>query len=91
MKKLYKFKWDCRYAFLGGLFVSTQEQIDAAMGKSIWLGGKAGKHSEIYGDLEEGDLTVMSEDQKFIEEFERTVGEHGFNPLKYISEQEQEN
>jgi hypothetical protein len=88
MKKLYKFYWDCgRQGSVGGIFISNEKTISAALGKNCYLGEVLGKHSEIYGTLDEKDLTVLTDDQDFIEKFEKYIGKStGHNPLNYISE-----
>jgi hypothetical protein len=87
MKILYKFYWDCgRQGDVDGTFVATEEEVAAAMGKEVYFGEILGKHSEIFGTLEEKDLKVLTDDQKFIEMFEKLVGDVGHNPLRYLSE-----
>ena len=86
MKKLYKFYWDCgRQGDLTGVFIATDDEIKNALGKQAWFGEILGKHSEIYGDLDEKDLTILTDDQDFFEKFEKLVGKStGYNPLNYI-------
>ncbi len=91
MKKLYKFYWDCgRMGNVKGLFVATPEEIEEAMGKQVYFGEILGKHSEIYGDLEEDNLTVVSEDQDFIKKLVSLLGVSvsGYNPLEYLSDED---
>ena len=91
MKKLFKFKFDCgRMGELNGIFAADQNDIDKVMGEEIYFGEVLGKHSEIVGPLEEGDLTILSEDQEFIKKFEEIVGDIGYNPLDYIEEEGEE-
>ena len=93
MKKLYKFQWECgRQGDLGGLFVAEEADIQAIIGQDIYLRKALGKHSEIYGELTEEDLTVKSVDQAFIANLIRVMdGEltiSGFNPLDYYEPEE---
>lgn len=90
MKKLYKFYWDCgRGGNLRGLFIENDETVKGSMGKKVYFGEVLGKHSEVFGHLEECDLEVVSEDQTFIEQFEKIVGtSFGYNPIKRIMEEE---
>ena len=88
MKKLWKFQWDMRGGNVAGLFVATDEQIDAHLDKPVSFGEVLGKHSDVYGTLERKDLTEVSSDPQFIEQFERVVGEFGYNPLTYMDEEE---
>ena len=51
-KVLVHFEWDCgRQGMVDGLFVTTQEKIDAAIGTEVYFGEILGKHSEIFGKL----------------------------------------
>jgi len=92
MKKLYEFNWDCgRMGALGGLFIAEESIVENLMGKKIYFGEVLGKHSEIYGHLEEKDLTVKSEDQDFIQKFIEIMGDgtiSGYNPIDYYDESE---
>lgn len=86
MKKLYKFYWDCgRQGDIEGLFVADEEDIKKNLGKNVSLGSCLGKYSEIYGNLDEDDLTILSDDQDFIKKFEELKCESGYNPLHYIT------
>lgn len=91
MLKLYEFFWDCgRQGDIVGLFIATEEQVKNAIGKRVYFGEVLGKHSEIYGILEERDLFVVSDDQEKIEWLGRILGSSvsGFNPLEYISHED---
>ena len=91
MKILYEFYWDCgRMGSLDGLFIAEEKDIKAAIGKQIYFGEVLGKHSDIYGILNEDDLTLKSDDQEFIMRVEETIGKgtiSGFNPLDYWEEE----
>ena len=55
MKKLYKFYWDCgRQGDIESIFIATEKDIKANIGEEVYFGEILGKHSEIYGILEEG-------------------------------------
>jgi hypothetical protein len=88
-KVLYKFRWDCgRMGSVGGVFVSTKEEIEKNIGEDVYFGEILGKHSEIYGVLEESDLNILTEDQDFIEKcILYGISEIGYNPLNYIGEE----
>ena len=91
MKKLYKFEFDLHHGNCEGLFVADDASVAAAMGKTAWFGSIAGKHSEIYGELEDGDLKVITDDPAFIAQFERLLPDGmGYNPLDYIEEEKSE-
>lgn len=92
MKYLYKFHFDCgRMGELHGLFVATQDEVDAAMGKEIYFGEVLGKHSEISGPLEPADLQRFTVDQTTLDSITTVIGNtwSGYNPLEYISEGEE--
>ena len=85
-KILCKFHWDCgRMGSLSGLFVTTQKKLDKAITCGIDFGEVLGKHSNIYGPLEPGDISVLCDDQEFIERAEKLgVVPLGYNPLDYL-------
>lgn len=67
MLKLYKFYWDWgRMGGLSGLFVADPKVVESCIGKTVQFGEILGKHSDVYGELEEDDLTVISDDQEKI-------------------------
>ncbi len=89
MKKLWKFRWDCRgMGEVEGLFVADDQQIEDAVGKRVYFGEILGKHSDVYGTLDYLDLTVLSIDQDFIGKCESIEGllPQGYNPLDYLEE-----
>ena len=92
MKKLYRFEWDVgRMGMVEGLFIAEEEAISKIIGEHIYFGEILGKHSEIYGTLDEEDLTVISEDQKFIDQIIEVFDGFnicGYNPLEYTNEDE---
>lgn len=91
-KVLWRFYWDCRrMGHVEGVFVATQAQVSAAMNKRVCFGEILGKHSEISGTLEEKDLTRLTDDQDFIAKAaEYGIASSGYNPLEYLSEEEDE-
>lgn len=93
MRKLYQFYWDCgRMGDIEGLFVADEADVAATIGKQLYFGEILGKHSDIHGQLDEGDLTVKSEDQHFIDKLVEVIGNtdvSGYNPLNYRPEEEE--
>lgn len=72
-----------------GIFTCEKEQLEKAYGKEVYFGEILGKHSEISGELNEEDITILSEDQDFIRKFEEILGAgtvSGYNPLSYLSD-----
>ncbi len=90
MKTIYKFRWDCgRVGDIWGLFIALEEDVQAAIGSSVYFGEVPGKHSEIYGTLDESDLEIRTQDQAFIAKFEEIIGTgtiSGLNPLDYLED-----
>lgn len=76
---------------LQGLFIADDAEIAEIIGKDIYFGEVLGKHSEISGKLEAGDMTVKSDDQVFIAKFVEIMGGgtiSGYNPLDYYDGEE---
>lgn len=94
MLAIYEFFWDCgRSGNVEGLFIADKEDVEKAMGNSVYFGEILGKHSEIYGTLEEDDLKIKSEDQDFIQKCIEVFGNgtiSGYNPLSYLDESEED-
>lgn len=90
-KLLVNFHIDCgRMGELDGLFVTTQDALNAAYGKTFYMGDVLGKHSEISEELDPSHITVLDADDDFIEKFTAIVGRDiGVNPLDYIEETEE--
>jgi hypothetical protein len=87
-KVLVAFGWDCgRQGMLEGLFVTTQEKIDASIGKEVYFGEVLGKHSEIFGPLKREDFIVKSDDPAFIDKLVEIIGSgniSGYNPFDFM-------
>ncbi|MCY8810581.1 hypothetical protein P8907_20900 [Bacillus atrophaeus] len=87
MKYLYRFFWDCgRSGYLEGLFAATEEDVNSAIGEDIYFGEVLGKHSEVYGVLEEGDIEKLNISPEAVAEVSKFLGSKwsGFNPLEYV-------
>ena len=91
MSKLYSFHWDCgRMGELDGLFIAHQEDVEKLIGEEIYFGEVLGKHSEIFGILEEKHLTIKTDDQAFIIKLREIIGKDtisGFNPFDYYEQE----
>ena len=80
---LWSFYWDCgRQGDVEGLFKATREEVENAIGKDVYFGEILGKHSEIYGTLEEDDIELISDNPIEV----MNAVESGYNPLEYLSE-----
>ena len=89
MKVVYKFHWDCgRMGEVNSVFVADPKDVKKAIGKNVYFGEILGKHSEIYGTLDETDLELATDDPEFVATFEKLELSTGYNPLEYINEDE---
>lgn len=92
MKGIYEFYWPYnRGGDVEGTFVATTEQVASIIGKDVYFGEIRGKHSEVSGRIEEGEITLVTDDQEFIAKFEQILGEDwstGINPLEYYDPEE---
>ena len=92
MKKiLCKFYWDCgRQGYLEGIFVTTPEERWKIIGETVYFGEVLGKHSEVYGTIDEKDIGILNDDQDFIEKAEQFgMTDIGYNPFEYWGEEEE--
>ena len=81
---LWGFYWDCgRQGSAEGVFKATREEIKKAIGQNVYFGEILGKHSEVYGVLEEGDLELLSDNPVEV----MNAIESGYNPLEYMDEE----
>lgn len=86
-KYLWSFYWDCgRSGDLEGLFVATEKEVNDAIGNEVYFGEVLGKHSEVYGTLDEGDVQKLDISPEAVEEVSKHLGYDwsGFNPLGYV-------
>lgn len=92
MKGLYSFNWDCgRMGEVSGTFIADSADVAKVQGKYIYFGEILGKHSEVYGNIDDGDIVLETDDQTFLETFEHILGEGwstGYNPLDYYDADE---
>lgn len=90
MKKLYKFNWDCRYGNIEGLFIADEKEVKNIIGKEIYFGEVLGKHSDVYGEIEQEEITEIKASKEFIQEAEKIFGSTicGYNPIDYLEDEE---
>lgn len=78
---LWSFYWDCgRQGEVEGLFKATKEEVENAIGKEVYFGEILGKHSEVYGVIEKGEIELVSDDPIKV----MSATESGYNPLEYL-------
>lgn len=90
MLGLYKLHVDCgRQGTLTGLFIADTVEVDNLITseKEIYFGEVLGKHSEVYGALEEKDVTLVSTEVSVIDMVTKYNLENGYNPFDYISKE----
>lgn len=89
MKKgIYRLTFDCgRMGMLEGIFVAPQLYIDILVEREIevYFGEVLGKHSDVYGPIEEMDIDMVSDSEEAIKVIEELGLESGYNPLDYHS------
>lgn len=88
MKAIYKLYIDCgRMGTLEGVFVAEKEKLNNLIGKHIYYGEVLGKHSEVYGNLEKEEVTMVTDDENVVKLFETYDLSSGINPFHYIDEE----
>lgn len=93
MYNLYRFFWDGgRAGQIESLFFATPEQIDNLIGKTIYLGDVLGKHSDVSGTVEVGDIKKIELSKKTLEEMHIILTDSvcGYNPLTYLDDDDDE-
>ena len=89
MNGVYRFKFNAgRNGMLHGIFVADDKEIKTMMGRHLYFGEVLGKHSEIQGPLEEGDIELVTQDETFVKMFEALGCATGFSPWHGLSEDE---
>jgi hypothetical protein len=78
---LWKFCWNCgRQGKVEGIFKATKDDVKDAIGEEVNFGEILGKHSEVYGVIEEGEINLVSDDPIVVVNSK----ESGYNPLDYL-------
>jgi len=87
VKGVYKFLWGCgRNGDLEGVFISTTKEVNEILGKEIDFGEVLGKHSEICGTIDKGDITLVTHDPAVVKVIEDHGLTSGYNPFDYLEE-----
>ncbi|WP_338465107.1 hypothetical protein [Shouchella rhizosphaerae] len=88
--KLWKFSWDCgRSGRVESVFVAAEGDVNGVIGKNVNFGEILGKHSEVYGTIEESDITKLNVSDEVVKEVTAILGRtwSGHNPLDYYDEE----
>ncbi|MEC1625457.1 hypothetical protein P9E08_08700 [Bacillus mojavensis] len=89
-KYLWKFDWGNDCAYVGGLFVATEDEVANLIGKTVDFGEVAGDYSEVFGVFEEDDIRKVDIDSETVANVSAVLGDTwaGYNPLNYVEEAE---
>ncbi|MDX8564666.1 hypothetical protein OZ664_11710 [Elizabethkingia sp. HX WHF] len=88
MKAVYKMHIDCgRMGELEGVFVAGKKQVEKLLssGVGVYFGEVLGKHSEVYSDIEQKNIKMISDDQNVVDVIEKHELQSGYNPFEYTS------
>lgn len=87
IKKLWKFDGNnsARYAFIGGFFVATDEEVKNLIGKEIYFGEIEGKYSDVRWTIEESEISLVSDSPEIV----ALIGDFGINPLEHYYNQQE--
>ena len=92
VNKLWKFHWNCgRSGDLYGVFIATEEEVQSLVGKEVYFGEVLGKHSEVYGTIEQGEITLITDNTEAVKALQEACGTtiSGYNPLHYLRGQDE--
>ena len=87
-KAVFKFHAVCgRMGQLDGVLISTQEKVDKLIESKIvvYFGDVLGKHSEIRGEIERKDITMITDNEEVVRIVEKYELTSGFNPFEYTA------
>jgi hypothetical protein len=79
-----------RMGSVSSIFVCTKEELESLYGREVYFGEILGKHSEIIVKLTKNNLTVLSDEQDFVDKFVSIMGNgtiSGHNPLDYLEDE----
>lgn len=84
---IYRFSQEFgKFCPLGGMFVATDEEVAAAMGRQCRLVGILGKKSTVSCILTDQNLWLVSDIPEIVELFQISNHTNGINPLHYFGE-----
>lgn len=87
-KAIYKLNFDCgRMGSLNGVFVAEKQYVNILVESKmeVYFGEVLGKHSEIYGPIEAGDIKMVSDSDEAIKVVEELDLSSGYNPFHYTT------
>lgn len=76
-----------RMGDLTGIFIANKEHVKILIeyGIKVYWGEVLGKHSEVYGSIDESELTLVSDNPEAIKIIEELRLENGYNPFDYTA------
>lgn len=87
MMGVYKFSTDCFYGELSGIFIANTNDVDFLIKHkdniSYYAGEVLGKYSEIFGWIDEDNITLLTRDEKLVTVLKRLNIEVGYDPLYF--------
>lgn len=87
-KAVYKLNLNCgRMGDLQGVFIAKKSFVEHLIKSEIqvYFGEVLGKHSEIYGKVEESEIELVTDEQLVIDVIEKHGLENGYNPFHYTA------
>lgn len=85
---LYKFEFDCgRQGYLSGAFIAEADEIASLVGKEVYFGEVLGKHSEVYGTIDESEITLVTDDEQVVSTLKEAKFSVGYDPFDYLDEE----
>lgn len=87
---IYRFNWDSRGGSLSGIFAATTEEVKALEGQEVYFGEVLGKHSEVYGTIDPGEITLVTDDPTAVDMFCKYRMDTGYDPRSYMGSEDEE-
>lgn len=87
-KAIYKMNFDCgREGELNGIFVAKKSHVKILIESEIYVyfGEVLGRHSEIYGPVDESEIIFITDDENAVNVFEEHNLESGYNPFDFTA------
>lgn len=83
-KVLWKFHKDTYYAYIGGLFIATREELARALGQQVFISEGMGKYGDCEFILTDDLLEFVSDDPDVISIIEPHLP-IGYDPLEHMT------
>jgi hypothetical protein len=85
MLGVYRLSFDLGRGTLFAIFVESEEKVKMLIESKVevYFGEVEGKHSEVYGPIEQGELELLTNDESFVSKFQDLKLATGHNPFDY--------